>query len=239
MNKLALVTGGTCGVGAAISIRLKKAGYSVIANYTDNDAAAKSFYQTNNIPICKFNVASFSECQIALEDINRDFGAVAILVNNADITHNSSYRASTNTWQDAINAKLSSCFNMCRLVIDQMRENHFGRIVNISAINGQDAQFGKTNYATAKAGMMGFTKALAQESAAKGITVNTIAPGYIFTEIVRSVPETVLETVVSQIPEGRLGEADEIARCVEFLVADESGFITGSTISINGGQHIH
>ncbi|HMW48151.1 MAG TPA: acetoacetyl-CoA reductase [Marinagarivorans sp.] len=240
MGRLALVTGGTRGIGAAISLRLKKAGYNVVAAYAGNDEAAAAFKAEHNIPVYKFDVADFDACAAAVEQIRRDFGPIEILVNNAGITRDSTlHKMSKEAWHAVIDTNLSSCFNLCHAVIEQMRENNFGRIVNIGSINGQAGQYGQVNYAAAKSGIHGFTKALAQEGANKGITVNAIAPGYIATDMVRAVPEKVLEKIVAKIPVGRLGEADEIARGVEFLVADESGFITGSTLSINGGQHMY
>ncbi|HEY6528358.1 MAG TPA: acetoacetyl-CoA reductase [Cellvibrionaceae bacterium] len=240
MGRLALVTGGTRGIGAAISLRLKKAGYTVVAAYAGNDEAAAAFKAEHGIPVYKFDVADFDACKAAVEQISRDFGPVEILVNNAGITRDSTlHKMSKEAWHAVIDTNLSSCFNLCHAVIEQMRENNFGRIVNIGSINGQAGQYGQVNYAAAKSGIHGFTKALAQEGANKGITVNAIAPGYIATDMVRAVPEKVLEKIVAKIPVGRLGEADEIARGVEFLVADQSGFITGSTLSINGGQHMY
>jgi acetoacetyl-CoA reductase len=240
MGRLALVTGGTRGIGAAISIRLQKAGYKVIANYAGNDATASAFSTAQGIPVLKFDVSDFAACRDAVAQINRDLGPIEILVNNAGITRDSTLqKMAEESWHQVIDTNLGSCFNLCRLVIEQMREHNFGRIVSISSINGQAGQYGQVNYAAAKAGMLGFTKALAQENASKGITVNAIAPGYIATEMVRAVPEKVLEKIVAKIPAGRLGEADEVARCVEFLVSDESGFITGSTLSVNGGQYMY
>jgi acetoacetyl-CoA reductase len=240
MGRLALVTGGTRGIGAAISLRLKKAGYTVVAAYAGNDEAAAAFKAEHGIAVYKFDVADFDACKAAVEQISRDFGSIEILVNNAGITRDSTlHKMSKEAWHAVIDTNLSSCFNLCHAVIEQMRENNFGRIVNIGSINGQAGQYGQVNYAAAKSGIHGFTKALAQEGANKGITVNAIAPGYIATDMVRAVPEKVLEKIVAKIPVGRLGEADEIARGVEFLVADQSGFITGSTLSINGGQHMY
>lgn len=240
MSRVALVTGGTRGIGAAISIRLKNAGYKVIANYAGNDAAAKAFSEEHHIPVYKFDVASFEACAQAVQDIAQDYGPIEVLVNNAGITRDGTLqKMSKEAWHAVIDTNLGSCFNMCHAVIEKMRENNFGRIVNIGSINGQAGQYGQVNYAAAKSGIHGFTKALAQEGASKGITVNAIAPGYIATDMVRAVPEKVLEKIVAKIPVGRLGEAEEIARGVEFLVADASGFITGSTLSINGGQHMY
>lgn len=239
MGRLALVTGGTRGIGAAISIRLKNAGYTVVANYGGNDEAAQSFKDENDIAVFKFDVADFDACTNAVGQITADMGPIEVLVNNAGITRDSTlHKMSRDNWQAVIDTNLSSCFNLCNAVIGQMREQGFGRIINISSINAQAGQFGQANYSAAKSGIIGFTKALAQEGASKGITVNAITPGYIATDMVRAVPEKVMEKIISKIPVGRLGEADEIARCVEFLVADESGFITGSTLSANGGQYM-
>lgn len=240
MGRLALVTGGTRGIGAAISLRLKTAGYTVVAAYAGNDEAAAAFKAEHGIPVYKFDVSDFDACAAAVEQISRDFGTIEILVNNAGITRdNTLHKMTKEAWHAVIDTNLSSCFNLCHAVIEKMREHNFGRIVNIGSINGQAGQYGQVNYAAAKSGIHGFTKALAQEGANKGITVNAIAPGYIATDMVRAVPEKVLEKIVAKIPVGRLGEADEIARGVEFLVADDSGFITGSTLSINGGQHMY
>jgi len=240
MSRLALVTGGTRGIGAAIAIRLKNSGYQVIANYAGNYEAAAKFSQEYNIPVYKFDVSDFDQCAEAVRQITNDMGYIEILVNNAGITRDGTLqKMSKEAWHAVIDTNLGSCFNMCHAVIEQMRERNFGRIVNIGSINGQAGQYGQVNYAAAKSGIHGFTKALAQEGASKGITVNAIAPGYIATDMVRAVPEKVLEKIVAKIPVGRLGEAEEIARGVEFLVADESGFITGSTLSINGGQHMY
>ncbi len=240
MSRVAIVTGGTRGIGEAISVGLKEAGYSVAATYAGNDEAAARFSEKTGIPAFKFDVADFEQCAAAVEKIAADLGPVEILVNNAGITRDGTlHRMSFDQWNSVIQTNLSSCFNMCRCVIDGMRERGFGRIVNIGSVNGQAGQYGQVNYAAAKSGIHGFTKALAQEGAAKGITVNAIAPGYIDTDMVRAVPEKVLEKIISGIPVGRLGHTDEIARGVLFLVADEAGFITGSTLSINGGQHMY
>lgn len=240
MGRVALITGGTRGIGEAISVRLKEAGYTVAASYAGNDEAAKAFQKKYGIPVYKFDVANFDACAQAVAKITADLGPIDILVNNAGITRDGTiHKMSLESWQQVLDTNLGSCFNMCRNVIESMRERNFGRIVNIGSINGQAGQYGQVNYAAAKSGIHGFTKALAQEGAAKGITVNAIAPGYIATDMVRAVPEKVLEKIVAKIPVGRLGEADEIARGVEFLVADNAGFITGSTLSINGGQHMY
>ena len=240
VSKVAVVTGGTRGIGEAISLSLKDAGYNVIATYAGNDEAAQKFTEQTGIKAVKFDVSDFDACQAAIKDIENEVGPVEILVNNAGITRDGTmHRMDFNRWNQVIQTNLSSCFNMCRAVIDGMRERNFGRIVNIGSVNGQAGQYGQVNYAAAKSGIHGFTKALAQEGAAKNITVNAIAPGYIATEMVRAVPENVLEKIVATIPVGRLGEASEIARAVNFLVADDAGFITGSTLSINGGQHMY
>jgi acetoacetyl-CoA reductase len=240
MSRLALVTGGTRGIGEAISIALQDAGYNVVANYAGNDEAAEDFKKRTGIDVYKFDVSDFDACREAVKKIEAEHGPVEILVNNAGITRDSTlHKMDYQRWNDVIQTNLSSCFNMCHAVIDGMRERGFGRIVNIGSINGQAGQYGQVNYAASKSGIHGFTKALAQEGAAKGITVNAVAPGYIATDMVRAVPEKVLEKIVERVPVGRLGEAHEIARGVLFLVADDAGFITGSTLSINGGQHMY
>lgn len=239
MGRLALVTGGTRGIGAAISIRLKNAGYTVIANYAGNDDAATRFREEHDIAVFKFDVSDYQACSSAIAKITEEMGPIEVLINNAGITRDSTiHKMAPEHWQSVIETNLSSCFNMCRLVMDHMRECGFGRIINISSINGQAGQFGQVNYSAAKSGVIGFTKALAQEGASKGITVNVVSPGYIATEMVKAVPEKILEKIISRIPVGRLGEADEVARCVEFLAADNAGYITGSTLSVNGGQHM-
>jgi acetoacetyl-CoA reductase len=240
MARVAVVTGGTRGIGRAISEGLKKAGYKVAANYGGNDDIAKTFTRETGIPAYKFDVGDFKSCEAGIKKIVDEVGSIDILVNNAGITRDATiHRMSFEQWNAVIQTNLASCFNLSRLVIDGMRERNFGRIVNIGSINGQAGQYGQVNYAAAKSGIHGFTKALAQEGAAKGITVNAIAPGYIDTEMVRAVPANVLEKIIARIPVGRLGHAEEIARGVLFLVADEAGFITGSTLSINGGQHMY
>jgi acetoacetyl-CoA reductase len=239
-GRVAIVTGGTRGIGAAISVALRDAGHKVAANYGGNDEVARRFTEETGIKTYRFDVSKFEACQSGIEHIVADLGPVEILVNNAGITRDTTiHRMTSEQWQAVIDTNLTACFNMARLVIDGMRERSFGRIVNIGSINGQAGQYGQVNYAAAKSGIHGFTKALAQEGAAKGITVNAIAPGYIDTEMVRAVPANVLEKIVSRVPVGRLGKASEIARGVLFLVDDEGGFITGSTLSINGGQHMY
>ena len=240
MGRVAVVTGGTRGIGRAISEGLKNAGYRVAATYFGNVEAAKQFTEETGIPAFRFDVSNFKECEAGVAKIVAEIGPVEVLVNNAGISRDSTlHRMSYEQWEDVIHTNLTSCFNMARNVIDSMRDRGFGRIVNIGSINGQAGQYGQVNYAAAKSGIHGFTKALAQEGAAKGITVNAIAPGYIDTDMVAAVPAEVLAKIVARIPVGRLGQASEIARGVLFLVADEGGFITGSTLSINGGQHMY
>jgi acetoacetyl-CoA reductase len=238
MARVAVVTGGTRGIGAAISKALKKAGYTVAAIYAGNDQAAQQFKTETGIPVYKWDVSSYDACAAGLKQVAADLGPVDVLVNNAGITRDTAFhKMSPDQWGAVINTNLNSLFNMCRPVIEGMRERKFGRIINISSINGQKGQFGQTNYSAAKAGEIGFTKALAQENAKGGVTVNAICPGYINTEMVQAVPVAVLEkAILPYIPVGRLGEPEEIARCVVFLADDDSGFITGSTLSANGGQ---
>jgi len=240
MARVALVTGGSRGIGEAISIALKERGYTVAANYAGNDQKAEEFTKRTGIPAYKFDVGDFAACEEGIKKITADLGPVEILVNNAGITRDTTInRMDVTQWEDVIRTNLSSCFNLSRLVIEHMREVGFGRIINIGSINGQAGQYGQVNYAAAKSGIHGFTKALAQEGAGKGITVNAIAPGYIDTEMVRAVPENVLEKIIAKIPVKRLGKPEEIAEGVCFLASDDSGFITGSTLSINGGQHMY
>ena len=239
MARVALVTGGTRGIGAAISKALKAAGYKVGANYGGNDEAAQKFKGETGIPVLKWDVSSFDACSEGIKKAEAEVGPIDILVNNAGITRDAMFhRMTVEQWSAVINTNLNSLFNMCRPVIEGMRARKFGRIINISSINGQKGQFGQANYSAAKAGDIGFTKALALEGARAGITVNAICPGYINTEMVQAVPKDVLEkNVIPQIPVNRLGEPEEIARAVVFLAADEAGFITGSTLTINGGQY--
>ncbi len=231
MARVAVVTGGTRGIGAAIAKALSAAGCKVAANYGGNDEAAQKFKAATGIPVFKWDVSAYEACAAGLKKIEAELGPVDILVNN--------HRMTPEQWTQVINTNLSSLFNMCRPVIEGMRQRKFGRIVNISSVNGQKGQMGQSNYSAAKAGELGFTKALAQESAKSGITVNAICPGYIGTEMVQAVPKDVLEkNIIPQIPVGRLGEPEEIARCVVFLASDDSSFITGSTLTANGGQYM-
>ncbi len=240
MSHTAIVTGGTRGIGAAISTTLQQAGHKVAATYAGNDEAAQRFHDESGISVYKFDVADFEQCADAVSRIESDLGPVNILVNNAGITRDGTlHRMDFEQWNQVLQTDLSSCYNMCRNVIDGMRKRGFGRIVNIGSVNGQAGQYGQVNYAAAKSGIHGFTKALALEGAAKGITVNAIAPGYVDTDMVRAVPEKVLEKIIGTIPVGRLGYASDIARAVMFLVEDDAGFVTGSTLSINGGQHMY
>ena len=240
MIRVAVVTGGTRGIGHAISIALKHKGCRVAANYAGNDAAARQFQAETGIPVYKFDVGDFDACQQGVSRITRDLGPIDILVNNAGITRDAVlHRMSKDNWDAVIRTNLDSVFNMTRLVIEGMRARSFGRIINISSINGRKGQVGQANYSAAKAGLLGFSKAVAQEAAAKGITVNVSAPGYIATEMVQAVPKEVLETkILPYIPIGRLGTAEEVARCVTFLAADEAGFITGACLDANGGQYM-
>jgi acetoacetyl-CoA reductase len=240
MSRVAVVTGGSRGIGAAISKALKATGYKVAATYAGNDEAANAFKTETGIPVYKWDVSNTEACAAGLKQVEADLGPIEILINNAGITRDSAFhRMTAEQWHAVINTNLNSLFNMTRPVIEGMRARKFGRIINISSINGQKGQFGQTNYSAAKAGDLGFTKALAQESAKLGITVNAICPGYIATEMVMAVSQEVREkSIIPQIAVGRLGEPEEIARCVVFLASDEAGFITGSTLSANGGQYM-
>lgn len=240
MSRVALVTGGTRGIGAAISTALKKAGRTVVASYAGNDAAAEAFHKETGIDVMKFDACSYEQCAEAVKQIETKHGPVEILVNNAGITKDAVLgKMSRDMWDAVIDTNLGSCFNLCKLAFDGMKTKKFGRIVNIGSINGQAGQYGQVNYAAAKSGIHGFTKALAQEGARFSITVNAIAPGYVDTDMVRAVPPDVLEKIIAKIPRGRLGTAEDIARGVVFLTADEADFVTGSTLSINGGQHMY
>ncbi len=240
MGRVAVVTGGTRGIGAAIAKALKAAGHTVAANYAGNDEVANAFAAETGIKVFKWDVSDYEACKSGLAQVEAELGPVEILVNNAGITRDAMFHKMTvEQWKAVIDTNLSGLFNMTHPVWSGMRDRKFGRIVNISSINGQKGQAGQANYSAAKAGDIGFTKALAQEGARVGITVNVITPGYIGTEMVRAIDEKVLnERIIPQIPVGRLGEPEEIARCVVFLAADESGFITGSTVSANGGQYL-
>ncbi|MEZ5802664.1 MAG: beta-ketoacyl-ACP reductase [Rhizobiaceae bacterium] len=238
MARVALVTGGSRGIGAAISIALKDAGYKVAANYAGNDEAAQKFTADTGITTYKWSVADYDACAAGIAKVEADLGPVDVLVNNAGITRDSMFHKMTREqWNEVIGTNLNGVFNMTHPLWTGMRDRKFGRVITISSINGQKGQMGQANYSASKAGDIGFTKALAQEGARAGITVNVICPGYIGTEMVMAVPEKVRESIVAQIPVGRLGEPAEIARCVVFLASDEAGFITGSTISANGGQY--
>ena len=240
MARIALVTGGTRGIGADISRQLKDAGRTVVASYAGNDAAAEAFHAETGIAAIKFDAGDFAACEAAVARITAEHGPVAILVNNAGITRDATIaRQTRDMWDAVMDTNLGSCFNLCKLTFDAMRAAKFGRVVNIGSINGQAGQYGQVNYAAAKSGIHGFTKALAQEGARYNITVNAIAPGYVDTEMVRAVPADVLQKIVARIPVGRLGHASDIARGVCFLTAEDADFITGSTLSINGGQHMY
>ncbi len=240
MVRIALVTGGTRGIGAAISIALQQAGRHVIASYAGNTTAAEAFERETGIETVRFDAGDFEQCAAAVSAIAAKHGAIEILVNNAGITRDTTITKMTrDMWDAVIDTNLGGCFNLSKLCFDGMKEKKFGRIVNIGSINGQAGQYGQVNYAAAKSGIHGFTKALAQEGARYGITVNAIAPGYVDTEMVRAVPEDVLQKIIAKIPRGRLGTAEDIARGVVFLTADEADFATGSTLSINGGQHMY
>jgi acetoacetyl-CoA reductase len=239
MARVALVTGGTRGIGAAVSKLFKDAGYQGCATYAGNDEAAARFKAETGIPVEKWDACSMSHCTEGVARVANSHGPVDVLVNNAGITRDSTFHKMTEQqWDDVLNTNLKSCFTMTRAVIEGMRERNFGRIINIGSINGQRGQYGQVNYCAAKAGIIGFTKALALENATKGITVNVVAPGYVDTDMVSAVPPDILKKIIMQIPVGRLGAAIDIARAVLYLAADESGFITGSTISINGGQYM-
>jgi acetoacetyl-CoA reductase len=240
MARVALVTGGTRGIGEAISVALQAAGYAVAAGYGGNDEAAAKFKERTGIAVYKWDVGDFEACQAGIAKVEADLGPVDVLVNNAGITKDGTlHRMKAENWRAVLATNLDSVFNMTRGVVEGMRGRGFGRIIGISSVNGQKGQFGQSNYAAAKSGMIGFIKAVAQENAAKGITANVVAPGYIGTEMVRAVPEEVLNSkILPLIPVGRLGEPEEVARCVVFLASDDAGFITGSTLSANGGQYM-
>lgn len=240
MARVAIVTGGTRGIGEAISLALKDAGMTVAANYAGNEERARAFTERTGINAYKWDVADFEACQAGIQQVEAELGPVDVLVNNAGITRDGTMLKMTyQMWKEVIDTNLGGCFNMAKGVFAGMRERKWGRIVNIGSINGQAGQYGQVNYAAAKSGIHGFTKALAQEGAKFNVTVNAIAPGYIDTDMVAAVPGDVLEKIVAKIPVGRLGQASEIARAVTFLCCDEGGFVTGSTLSINGGQHMY
>lgn len=239
MARVAVVTGGTRGIGENIAVQLKERGYDVAATYFGNDDAASKFKERTGINVYKFDVADYEACQTAVAQIEKELGSVSVLVNNAGITRDSTlHKMDHEKWQKVIDTNLGSCFNMCRAVIEGMRERKFGRIVNVGSVNGRAGQYGQVNYAAAKSGIHGFTKALAREGASSNVTVNAIAPGYVETDMVRAVPEAVLEKIIATIPVGRLGQPEDIARGVIFLVEDDAGFVTGSTLDVNGGQHM-
>lgn len=240
MNRVAIVTGGTRGIGEAISLALQQAGVTVAANYAGNEAKAADFLRRTGIPAYRWDVGDHAACQEGCDRVAADLGPIDILVNNAGITRDGTLQRMTlDMWEDVIRINLGGCFNMAKAVFGGMKDRGWGRIVNIGSINGQGGQYGQVNYAAAKSGIHGFTKALAQEGAKFGVTVNALAPGYIDTDMVAAVPEAVLEKIVAKIPVGRLGKAEEIARGVAFLCSEDAGFLTGSTLSINGGQHMY
>lgn len=240
MSKLALVTGGTRGIGAATAIALKEAGYKVVANYLGNVERAEAFSKAEGIPVVSFDVADFAATEAGLKHVVEEHGTIDILINNAGITKDSTlHRMSFEQWNDVIRTNLNSCFNVTRGVIDGMRARGWGRIVNIGSINGECGQYGLANYSAAKAGVHGFTKAVALENAAKGITVNTVAPGYVDTDLLRDVSPEVMEKLVAKVPVGRLGRPEEVAKAVLYLVSEEAAYMTGSCLSINGGMHMY
>ena len=240
MTRVAIVTGGTRGIGEAISLALKEQGRTVVANYAGNEAKAKAFADAHGIKVYKWDVGDHEACIAGCKQIEDEVGPIDIVVNNAGITRDGTLaRMTFDDWNDVMRINLGGCFNMAKACFPGMVARGWGRIVNIGSINGQAGQYGQVNYAAAKSGIHGFTKALAQEGAKKGVTVNAIAPGYIDTDMVAAVPEPVLEKIIAKIPVGRLGQAEEIARGVAFLTSDEGGFVTGSTMSINGGQHMY
>ena len=240
MARVAIVTGGTRGIGRAISLALQAQGRTVVANYAGNDAAAEAFSKETGIKVYKWDVGDYEACQAGAAKVAAEVGPVEVLVNNAGITRDATLaRMSYDMWTDVLRVNLGGCFNMAKATFPGMRERGWGRIVNIGSINGQGGQYGQVNYAAAKSGIHGFTKALAQEGAKFGVTVNALAPGYIDTGMVAAVPSDVLEKIVSRIPIGRLGQAEEIARGVAFLCGEDAGFVTGTTLSINGGQHMY
>ena len=236
MSRIALVTGGTRGIGEAISKKLHSSNFTVIANYANNEEAANEFSKKNNIEVKKWDVSNFEECKNSIAKILKDHHKIDVLINNAGITRDAPlHKMNLEKWQKVIDVNLNSVFNMTSLVINQMRENQFGRIVHISSVNGQKGQFGQANYAATKAALIGFSKSLALESASKSITSNVLCPGYINTEMVAAIREDILKSIVETIPNKRLGEADEVAEMVNYLVSDKASYINGATLSINGG----
>lgn len=239
MPRVAVVTGGTRGIGAAISTALKEEGYKVAATYAGNDKAANDFKEETGIDVYKFDVANFSDCQKGCEDILSDLGEIDVLINNAGITRDAFlHKMSEQDWGDVIATNLGSCFNMCRILVPNMRNRGFGRVVNISSINGVKGQLGQANYAAAKAGIIGFSKSLAQENARKGITVNVVCPGYVETEMTKLIDNKILEGIISTIPTGRMAKPNEIGEIVSYLVSDSASYVNGSTLHINGGQYM-
>ena len=240
MGKIALVTGGTRGIGSEISECLNKAGYQVVANYKSNDSDAEEFHKKTGITVMKWDVSNYNECMAKVKEIENTFGKhIEIVVNNAGITRDTMlHKSEPQQWYDVLNTNLNSCYNISRAVIEKMRDNRFGRLINISSVNALSGQIGQTNYVASKAGIIGFTKALALESASKNITVNAIAPGYTDTDMVRAVPPKVLEQIIQKIPVGRLGTPADIARAVMFLVSEDASFVTGLTLSVNGGMYM-
>lgn len=240
MTRVAIVTGGTRGIGRAVCEHLKDDGFTVVANYGGNDEKARAFTAETGIPACKWDVGDHEACLAGCASVSEQIGPVDVVVNNAGITRDGTmHRMSFDDWNEVMRINLGGCFNMAKACFGGMRDRKWGRIVNIGSINGQAGQYGQVNYAAAKSGIHGFTKALAQEGAKFGVTVNAIAPGYIDTDMVAAVPDEVLEKIVAKIPVGRLGQASEIARSVAFLCSEDAGFVTGSTMSINGGQHMY
>ena len=236
MTKIAIVTGGTRGIGASISKKLKSSNFEVSANYANNDDVAKAFSKENNIEVIKWDVSNFDECKKSVNQIYENYGNIDILINNAGITRDAPlHKMSKDNWQKVIDVNLNSVFNMTSLVINKMRENNFGRIVHISSVNGQKGQFGQTNYSATKSALIGFSKSLALESASKGVTSNVICPGYINTEMVAAIREDILKSIIETIPNKRLGEANEVAEMVDYIVSDKANYVNGSTLSINGG----
>ena len=239
MGRVALVTGGSRGIGAAISTALRREGYRVAANYAGDDEAACAFGAETGVPVFKWDVSDHTACAAGVAQVEEQVGPVEVLVNNAGVSRDGFlHRMPEENWNRVIDVDLNACFHMCRAVLAGMRARGFGRIVNISSINGQTGAMGLANYAAAKAGMLGFTKALALENAARGVTVNAVCPGYVGTDLIAHVPEETMARIVAGIPVGRIGEPEEIGRCVVFLAADEAGFVTGSTLSVNGGAHM-